>query len=231
MYLEHGLGFLTHLRGEFALCLYDARAQFFVAVTDRYGIKPLFYTINAGRLLIASEAKAFLPFGWQPEWDVQSIRDNGWLCDRRTLFEGVHKVLPGHYLTCTSFSAISQHKYWDFDFRDKREVEVRSEEDMIAGVRERLLDAVRVRLRAEVPVGIFLSGGIDSSAVAGMVKHLMQTEGLELGTSATDLINCFTVKFLDDSLDEERKSQFLSQKRCGLRTDSSQQSQTVRPNG
>lgn len=91
----------------------------FLAVVDRYGIKPLYYTVNDGRLLMASEAKAFLPFGWQPEWDVQSIRDNGWLCDRRTLFQGVNKVLPGQYLTCTSFGAISQHKYWDFEYKDK----------------------------------------------------------------------------------------------------------------
>ena len=76
---------------------------------------------------------------------------------------------------------------------------------MVAGVRERLIDAVRVRLRADVPVGIFLSGGIDSSAIAGMVKHLMDTEGAELGSSMSDLINCFTIKFLDDNLDEERK--------------------------
>lgn len=70
LYKEHGMSFLSHLRGEFALCLYDAKAQFFVAARDRYGIKPLHYTFHEGRLLIASEAKAFLPFGWQPQWDV-----------------------------------------------------------------------------------------------------------------------------------------------------------------
>lgn len=119
LYREYGISFITHLRGEFALCLYDSEAQFFIAVGDRYGIKPLFYTVWDGRLLVASEAKAFLPFGWQPEWDVQSLRDNGWLCDRRTLFQGVCKILPGHYMTCTSFGEISQHRYWDFEFKDK----------------------------------------------------------------------------------------------------------------
>lgn len=75
--------------------------------------------IRANNLVqIASEAKAFLPFGWQPEWDVQSIKDVGWLCDRRTLFKGVSSINPGHYLTVTSFDTISQHKYWDLDFRD-----------------------------------------------------------------------------------------------------------------
>jgi asparagine synthase (glutamine-hydrolysing) len=205
LYKEYGVSFLQQLRGEFALVLYDSRAQFLLAVGDRYGIKPLYYTVVEGRLLIASEAKAFLPFGWQPQWDVQSVRDNGWLCDRRTLFQKVNKVLPGQYLTCTSFEAVSQHKYWDCDYRNKHEVETRSVEEMIAGVRERLLDATRDRLRADVPVGIFLSGGIDSSAVAGMVKHLMETEGARLGTSKNHLINCFSIKFLDNDYDEERK--------------------------
>lgn len=63
--------------------------------------------------------KAFLPFGWQPEWDVQSIKDVGWLCDGRTIFQGVSKILPGHYLVCRSFGTISQDKYWDVDYKDK----------------------------------------------------------------------------------------------------------------
>jgi len=63
--------------------------------------------------------KAFLPFGWQPEWDVQSIKDVGWLCDGRTIFQNVSKILPGHYLICRSFGSISQDKYWDVDFKDK----------------------------------------------------------------------------------------------------------------
>lgn len=95
---------------------------------------------------------------------------------------------------------------------------------MIEGVRERLLDAVRVRLRADVPVGIFLSGGLDSSTVAGMVKHLMVEKGVNLGSgeSATANINCFCIKFMDspgDEFDEERMSfhpQFHIEDACKL---------------
>ncbi|KAA8618169.1 AsnB Asparagine synthase glutamine-hydrolyzing [Pyrenophora tritici-repentis] len=204
LYKKHGLSFLSHLRGEFSLCLYDSQAQIFIAACDRYAIKPMYYTIFEGKILIASEMKAFLPFGWQPEWDVQSIKDVGWLCDGRTVFQNVSKILPGHYLICRSFGSISQEKYWDVDFKDKREIETRSEEEMIQGVRKHLLDAVRDRLRADVPIGVFLSGGIDSSAIAGMVKHLMETEGAQLGTApASERINCFSVKFIGEEHDEE----------------------------
>jgi asparagine synthase (glutamine-hydrolysing) len=156
---------------------------------------------------------------------VQSIKDVGWLCDQRTLFQGVHAINPGHYLTVTSFSAISQHKYWDLDFKDKvanppspfrkksanqnqREVDTRTEEEMIQGVRDRLFEAIRDRLRADVSIGVFLSGGIDSSALAGMVTHLMKTEGAQLGTApASEAINCFSVKFIGEDHDEEREYQ------------------------
>ena len=92
LYKHYGLSFLSHLRGEFSLCLYDSETRFFVAARDRYGIKPLFWTIVDGRLLIAAEAKAFLPLGWQPEWDVKSLMDGGWSNDQRTVFQNVHKV-------------------------------------------------------------------------------------------------------------------------------------------
>ncbi|KAH6861608.1 hypothetical protein B0T12DRAFT_347084 [Alternaria alternata] len=204
LYKKHGLSFLSHLRGEFSLCLYDSEAQIFIAACDRYAIKPMYYTVLDGKLLVASEMKAFLPFGWQPEWDVQSIKDVGWLCDGRTIFQSVSKILPGHYLLCRSFGTISQDKYWDVEFKDKRELETRSEDEMIQGVRKHLLDAVRDRLRADVPIGVFLSGGIDSSAIAGMVKHLMDTEGAQLGTApASERINCFSVKFIGEEHDEE----------------------------
>ena len=92
LYKYYGLSFLSKLRGEFALCLYDSRTQFFIAARASYGIKPLFWTIVEGRLLIFAEAKGFLPLGWKPEWDVKSLLDAGWNHDERTLFQGVQKV-------------------------------------------------------------------------------------------------------------------------------------------
>lgn len=92
LYKYYGLNFVQYLRGEFACVLYDEASRLFIAVRDRYGIKPLFWTIQNGRLLIASEMKAFLPLGWQPEWDVKSLMDAGWNHDERTIFKGIRKV-------------------------------------------------------------------------------------------------------------------------------------------
>ena len=92
LYKYYGTSFLEQLRGEFALCLYDSKIQFFVAAADRYRIKPLFWTVVDGRLLIAAEAKAFLPLGWKPEWDVRALVDGSWHFGCRTLFKGVQKV-------------------------------------------------------------------------------------------------------------------------------------------
>jgi asparagine synthase (glutamine-hydrolysing) len=92
LYKYYGLSFLSHLRGEFALCIFDSRTQTFIAARDRYGIKPLFYNFVGDTLLVAAEAKAFLPLGWEPEWDVASLKEAGWNHDARTIFKGVRKV-------------------------------------------------------------------------------------------------------------------------------------------
>jgi asparagine synthase (glutamine-hydrolysing) len=92
LYQLHGTSFLKHLRGEFALCLYDSRTKTFLAARDRYGIKPLFYAQHNGSLLVAAEVKAFAPLGLKPEWDVQGLADRGYVHDQRTIFKGVSKV-------------------------------------------------------------------------------------------------------------------------------------------
>jgi asparagine synthase (glutamine-hydrolysing) len=231
LYKIHGApNFLTHLRGEFAFVLHDERegAQRVIAARDRYGIKPLLYTRVGSKLLVASEAKAFLPLGWKPRWDVRAIADAGWMFDGRTLFRGVRKVLPGHYLDITEEHGVQQVKYWDAEYEDKvrlpdykselqltpftqRKLETRTVDEMITGVRERLVESVRLRLRADVPVGIYLSGGIDSSAIAGIVTDLARKEHVKIGNEEATRVTCFSVAFPEASgYDESCKSCYIS---------------------
>jgi asparagine synthase (glutamine-hydrolysing) len=235
LYQLYGTSFLKHLRGEFALCLYDSRTKTFLAARDRYGIKPLLYAELDGALLVAAEVKAFAPLGLQAEWDVQSVMARGYSHDQRTIFKGVSKVcqvkstLRTQVLTITRGEArllfslqclrlIDRQSYWDLECPDKvsfREVldnftasltleqyavETRTEDELVHGVRERLLEAVRIRLQADVRVGIFSSDGIDSSVIAGMVAHLVKEKGVSYGNeNLLENIHCYCVGFDEDS--------------------------------
>ena len=106
LYQLHGTSFLKYLRGEFALCLYDARTKTFLAARDRYGIKPLFYAQQNGSLLVAAEVKAFAPLGLEAEWDVQGLTDRGYAHDQRTIFKGVSKVCQS---TLTHYTPVLRH--------------------------------------------------------------------------------------------------------------------------
>lgn len=122
LYKIHGApGLFEHLRGEFAFVLYDEREghKCVIAGRDRFGIKPLVWTTVKGRILLAAEAKAFRPLGWRPEWDVGAIVDAGWMFDDRTLFKGVKKVLPGHWMKITEAKGVEMHRYWDAEYPDK----------------------------------------------------------------------------------------------------------------
>ncbi|KAL2363928.1 hypothetical protein RJZ56_003137 [Blastomyces dermatitidis] len=184
VYKIHGCPeFFKHLRGEFAFILYDSRD----------GCK----TVIAGRE-IAAEAKAFLPLGWKPEWDVGAILERGWTVDDRIQFKGVKKVLPGQWLEISK-KGLELQRYWDSDYEDKTKPDTRSIDEMAIGVRERLVEAVRLRLHADVPVGIYLSGGIDSSAIAEIVTQLARKEHIKIGSQATTRVECFSVQFLGNS--------------------------------
>ncbi|KAI5927055.1 asparagine synthase [Camillea tinctor] len=197
LYKQYGApGFLEHMRGEFSLVIYDDRTGEIIAARDRFGIKPLFWTVVGDKLLIAAEVKAFLPLGWKPEWDVESIALMSCYYAGRTVFKDVRRVEPGYYMVVSPDGDIKHHEYWDFQYANKHKVEERSVEDMVLAVREKIIESIRLRLHADVPVGIYLSGGLDSSTVAGVVKHLVEQEGEKMGNiSATERIACFCISF------------------------------------
>ncbi|KAG9415551.1 hypothetical protein AC1031_008999 [Aphanomyces cochlioides] len=183
LYKEHGLNCFDYLQGEFAFVLYDSIRQRLIVGRDRYGVKPLFYTVVNNRLMVASEAKAFLAMGWKPEWDVASIAGNGVFSDTQ--------IRPASYLTVTTTGTITTDIYFEPDYPDKTIPDPRSVDEMIEGVRARLLEAVRCGLRSDVSVAVYLSGGIDSSTVMGMALSILR----EKNPDAT--LDVFTIAFDD----------------------------------
>ncbi|KAK1973698.1 asparagine synthase [Colletotrichum cereale] len=207
LYKIHGTPELfKYLRGEFSFVIYDENDGRVVAARDRFGIKPMFWTITSNKdssdehLLLTSEMKAFLPMGWEPEWNVQGLISGASLQAENTVFKGVWKLNPGTWMEISREGKIEHHQYWDPQYKDKYEIETRSVDEIVREVRERMVEAVRLRLRADVPVGIYLSGGIDSSVVAGIVTNLVREEGVMLGNQdATKRISCFSIQFPEGS--------------------------------
>ncbi|KAJ8085950.1 hypothetical protein PM082_004769 [Marasmius tenuissimus] len=175
LYKLYGENLLQHLRGEFAFVLYDRNRRSLFAARDRFGCKPLFYTVSQGRLMLASEMKALIPLGWEPEWDLQSLVQMGDYNDNRTVFKGVYKLPPAHQMS-SHCGQVKIQPYWDNSYPDPYIEETRPMEEIVEGVRTRLVDAVKARLRSDVPLGVYLSGGIDSAATAGITASLMKEQ-------------------------------------------------------
>lgn len=173
LYEERGPACLTDLRGEFAFAIWDERAQTLFAARDRFGIKPLFYTQIGDALFIASEVKALAAAGAQLRWDRAAAFQTFFASPATsdTLFAGVKQVPPGHYLLATP-AGVRIARYWDIDYPRKDSPRLRhNEADWIDGLRMRAAEAVRLRMRADVPVGCLLSGGLDSSAALGLARQ------------------------------------------------------------
>lgn len=169
LYQEYGQGFTEHLRGEFAFLLYDAAAKKLIAVRDRFGIKPMYFHMAAGKYLLASEAKAIFATGIvQPRIDVLAIRDYFCGVIPDSIFEGISVVPPGCIMTIDLTNDSHRiDRYWDLYLpRDADLTADRSPQEYATDVRSAFDEAVRLRLRADVPVGVYLSGGIDSAIVA-----------------------------------------------------------------
>ncbi|MEK6192257.1 MAG: asparagine synthase (glutamine-hydrolyzing) [Chloroflexota bacterium] len=166
-YQKWGPEALGHLRGMFAFALWDADRGTLFCARDRFGMKPFYYAVVDGTFLFASEAKALLPFLPSIETDPEGLRDYltfQFCLDGKTLFKGVRELPAGHSLVVAG-GEIRIQRYWDVHFAPDYDHTSRYfEEELLA----RLSDSVRVHLRADVPVGAYLSGGLDSSIVAGL---------------------------------------------------------------
>src|SRR5262252_5712139 len=174
LYEDFGMQFLHHLRGEFAMVLWDETRKRLIAARDRFGIKPLFYAWHEDALYLASEVKALFAAGVPARWDHENVYHAVTMSKHqtRTLYDGVFEIPPGHYLIATQ-NHLQLNQYWDFNY-PKAELTTpkRTDAEYAAEFRHELEEAVRIRLRADVPVGVYLSGGLDSCSVLGLAaKH------------------------------------------------------------
>lgn len=206
LYERHGDRFVEHLNGQFAIALWDARRRRMVFARDRTGIRPLFLARSGGRTWFASEVKALLAV--LPE--CASLRIDGlvealtfWSAiDPGTVYEGVESLPPGCLLAVEADGRESVTRYWDWTFPAACETtpgrHAGSLPDAAAQLRELLVDAVRLQLRADVPVGAYLSGGLDSSALVALVRGFTDTP-----------VRTFSLAFEDREFDESAEQQAM----------------------
>ena len=166
-YRRWGVDCLAQLRGMFAFALWDESEQTLFCARDRFGIKPLYYAQVDGMLVLASEAKALLPFLPSIETDPEGLQDYltfQFVLHGKTLFRGVQELLPGHYLVVRD-GQVTVQRYWEVQYEPDFDHTERYFSDRLD---ELVQDSVRLHLRADVPVGSYVSGGLDSSIVAGL---------------------------------------------------------------
>ncbi len=193
-YEQYGDDFVQQLNGQFAIALWDNKRQRLLLVRDRVGILPLFYTRQGDRLLFASEIKALLPqLAQAPRISAAALDQVFTFWAPRspnTLFEDIFEVQPGHMLVLEQ-GRLRESIYWDWRFPEQDDYHVGSDADLAERLYDLLADATSIRLRADVPVGAYLSGGLDSSALVALIRRHSDAP-----------LRTFSIGFEQQSLDE-----------------------------
>ncbi len=178
LYEEYGTDCLNYLNGQFAIGIWDSREKTLLLARDRMGIRPLFYTHTDHSLMFASEIKSFLAVpGFHLELDEKALRQvfTYWAAQPPlTPFENVKQIPPGHFLLCREDKLVVE-PYWTLSFQSENYWTSDGDDEVFEKFVELLIDATRVRLRADVPVGAYLSGGLDSSTIAAIIRKYTET--------------------------------------------------------
>jgi asparagine synthase (glutamine-hydrolysing) len=207
LYLEYGVEFLKKLNGQFSIALYNKENGVLLLARDHFGICPLFYSCMGTTFLFGSEIKAILRYpGVKRKVDLtglDQVFSFPGLVSPTTMFEDIKSVKPGHYLLVRD-GKLSIHEYWDLDYPEEHsEVSPYPVQYYIDQVEELLLRSVKYRLNADVPVGFYLSGGLDSSLVGAMMKKITPASRYE----------SFSISFPDEEnrdIDESAYQQLVS---------------------
>ena len=193
LYEEYGQDCVRHLRGMFAFAIWDKVRHILFTARDRLGIKPFYYCVHNGTFLFGSEIKALLAYpGVDAEFNPGVLPEYlafGYVAGAETFFSGIHKLPAAHTLELSANGALAIRRYWDLSVADDSEPRERSY--YVRRYRELLEDAVSSHLMSDVPLGVFLSGGLDSSAVAALAAK-----------SRRDPIQTFSVGYAEQAYSE-----------------------------
>lgn len=167
-YQKWGDGCVQHFRGMFSFALWDENNQSFFCARDRFGIKPFYYYEDGDQFFFASEPKALLPFVKEIRTNMEALKEYlafQFCLGGKTLFEGIHELQPAHTLTINSKGKTAVEKYWEVFYEpDFSHTEAYYEDEL----RNLIADSVHIHTRSDVPIGAYLSGGVDSSAIASL---------------------------------------------------------------
>ena len=181
-YEQYGPDCVTRFRGMFSFAIWDKNTRTLFCARDRLGKKPFYYYWDGRLFAFASEIKALLEHpAISPRFEESLLSEYlnfGYCSGEQTLFSGIRKLMPGHWLRLTP-EQLEIRQYWDIPCPTVHE-DADDDQSWIAECRTRLEEAVRTRLMSDVPLGMFLSGGVDSSAIAALMKPHVQRAGQDL---------------------------------------------------
>lgn len=212
MYEEYGTDCFEHLNGQFAMAIWDSKKHRLVLGRDRMGIRPLHYTFKNSMLIFSSEIKSIFQHN-EVEREIDPVAIDQvftfWTTlPSKTAFKNIHELPPGHYME-VSQGKVTTKKYWDIPYYGKADQCKLSPNEISEKARELLYDAVRLRLRADVPVASYLSGGLDSSGLTSLVVNNFDSD-----------VRTFGIRFEEDAYDEGTHQQqmvaYLKAKHCEM---------------
>jgi len=202
LYEEYGEDFVSRLNGMFGIALWDSTRRMLLLARDQIGVKPLHYAVENGVLLFGSELKSMLAGGMSRDIDAHALSDYlsyNYVPAPATIFRQARKLEPGHVLIAAD-GTVRIKQYWDLP-TDADRPGLHSEAEYCEMIRESLKRSIRMQLMSDVPIGIFLSGGIDSSALVALCSEV-----------ASEPIRTFTIDFGEKSFSEVEKARIVSRR-------------------
>jgi asparagine synthase (glutamine-hydrolysing) len=218
LYQEYGIDFINMMNGQFAIALWDKRKKELILVRDRVGIRPVFYTVRNKELYFGSEIKALLEHPkieakLSPE-SLSQIFTLWTTITPRTVFENIYELPPAHYMIYNK-DGMKIEPYWQLGFPTQGNYLNITQENAMDQFTEILADATRIRLRADVPVAAYLSGGLDSTVTTSIIRNIVP-----------DMLQTFSIGFADKEFDESEyqniASDFFKTKHTGFKIQSSE---------